>query len=194
MGEVNIPIVSDKNIADAHLDIYSKLVQDRIIFLTGEITTELASIIVAQLLFLDNINNNDISIYINSPGGNVQAGLAIYDTMNLIKSDVSTIAFGECASMASIILSGGKKGKRYCLEHTRIMIHQASGFVEGKTKDIKSYSKEMEEIENILVKILTKNTGRNIKNIKTDISKIDFWMSAEKAIKYNIIDQILLNL
>ena len=171
-------------------DIYSRLLKDRIILLNGEITDNTSNIIVAQLLYLDSLNNNDISLYINSPGGSITAGMAIYDTMNYIKSKVSTICIGISASMAAFILSSGEKGKRYCLPNSEVMIHQPLGGVQGQATEIKIAAEHILKLKEKLNKILATNTNKDLNQIANDTER-DYFLSAEEALNYGIIDQIL---
>ena len=186
-----IPTIIEKNINSERVyDIYSRLLKDRIIILNGEINDESASSIVAQLLYLDSINNNDISLYINSPGGSVTSGMAIYDTMNFIKSDVSTICLGMAASMGAFLLSSGKKGKRYGLPNSEVMIHQPLGGASGQATEIKIAAEHILKIKDKVNKILACNTNKDIKTIEQDTER-DNYLSAEEALEYGIIDQIL---
>jgi len=172
-------------------DIYSRLLKDRIIFIGEEITDTLANLVVAQLLFLESEDpEKDISLYINSPGGVVTAGLAIYDTMQYIKPDVSTICVGQAASMAAVLLAGGKKGKRYCLPNARIMIHQPLGGAQGQATDIEIQTKEILRIKKMLNKILSSHTGKPIQTIAKDTDR-DFFMGPQEALEYGLIDKIL---
>ena len=169
-------------------DLYSKLLTNRIIFLEGQIDDKLANIIIGELLYLDSISNEDIYLYINSPGGSVNAGLAIYDTMNYVKSDVITIGIGLCASMAAFLLSSGTK--RFALSNTEIMIHEPLGGVEGQATQIEIVSNRIIKIREKLNKILAKNTKKSITKIKKDTSR-DYYMDTSEAIKYGIIDKII---
>ncbi len=172
-------------------DIYSRLLKDRIIMLSGEINDAVASSIVAQLLFLEAEDpDKDIYLYINSPGGIITSGMSIYDTMNYIKPDVSTICIGQAASMGAFLLSAGAKGKRYALPHARIMIHQPLGGAQGQATDIEIQAREILRLKRILNEILAENTGQNYKKIAKDTER-DFYMSAEEAKEYGIIDQVL---
>jgi len=172
-------------------DIYSRLLKDRIIFIGEEITDTLANLVVAQLLFLESEDpEKDISLYINSPGGIVTAGLAIYDTMQYIKPDVSTICVGQAASMAAVLLAGGKKGKRYCLPNARIMIHQPLGGAQGQATDIEIQTKEILRIKKMLNEILSSHTGKPIQTIAKDTDR-DFFMGPQEALEYGLIDKIL---
>lgn len=171
-------------------DIYSRLLKDRIIVLSGEIEDNNANAIVAQLLYLDSLNHNDISIYINSPGGSVTAGMAIYDTINFIKSDVSTICIGMSASMAAFLLSSGTKGKRFCLPNSEVMIHQPLGGAQGQATEIKIAAERILKLREKLNTILSKNTGKDLKTVEADTER-DYFLSAEEALSYGIIDKIL---
>ena len=183
-------IIEKSNNGERAYDIYSRLLKDRIIILTGEIDDNSANIVVAQLLYLDSINNNDISLYINSPGGSITAGMAIYDTMNFIKSDVSTICLGMAASMGAFLLSSGTKGKRYCLPNSEVMIHQPLGGASGQATEIKIAAEHILKIKEKLNKILASNTNKDIKTIEIDTER-DNYLSSEEALQYGLIDQIL---
>jgi ATP-dependent Clp protease protease subunit len=187
-----IPTVIDKTLTgERAYDIYSRLLEDRIIFLGSAIDAHVANTVIAQLLFLEKVNpNKDITMYINSPGGHVTAGLAIYDTMQLIKPDVSVVCVGLAASMGSVILSGGTKGKRFCLPHSEVMIHQPLGGAEGQASDIKIAAKHIEKTGNILYKILAKHSGQTIEKIEADCDR-DNYMTAEEAKDYGLIDEII---
>ncbi len=189
-----VPIVVEQvGKRERSFDIYSRLLRDRIIFLSTPIDDHVASLVVAQLLFLDSEDSEkDIYIYINSPGGFVSAGLAIYDTMQYIKPDVATICIGQASSMGAFLLAGGKKGKRSALPNARIMIHQPLGGAEGQASDIKIQADEILYLKQTLNKILTKNTKKTLKQIETDTDR-NFFMSSEDAIKYGIIDKILIS-
>lgn len=188
-----IPMVIEKNeTGERAYDIYSRLLKDRIIILNGEITDNTANIIVAQLLYLDSLNNNDISLYINSPGGSITAGMAIYDTMNFIKSDVSTICVGMSASMAAFILAVGKKGKRYILPNAEVMIHQPLGGVQGQATEIKIAAERILKLKKKLNKILSLMTGKDLETINHDTER-DYFMNSEDALNYGIVDKILNN-
>lgn len=187
-----IPTILEKsNNGERAYDIYSRLLKDRIILLTGEIDDNLANLVVAQLLYLDSINNSDISLYINSPGGSVTAGMAIYDTMNFIKSDVSTICIGMCASMAAFLLSSGKKGKRFALENSDVMIHQPLGGAQGQATEIKIAAERILKLKEKLNIILSKNTGKDLEIIERDTDR-DYYLNANEALDYGIIDKVLL--
>ena len=186
-----VPTVIEKNSNGERVyDIYSRLLKDRIIILCGEIDDINSNTIVAQLLYLDSINNNDISIYINSPGGSVTAGMAIYDTINFIKSDVSTICIGMAASMGAFLLSSGTKGKRYCLPNSEVMIHQPLGGAQGQATEIKIAAERILKLKDKLNKMLAKNTGKDIKTVEKDTER-DYFLSAEEALNYGLIDKIL---
>ena len=186
-----IPMIVDKEInGERSYDIFSRLLKNRIILLTGEIDDNLSSSVVAQMLYLDSINHEDISLYINSPGGSVTAGMAIYDTMNFIKSDVSTICIGMCASMAAFLLSSGTKGKRYVLPNGEIMIHQPLGGASGQATEIKIAAEHILKIRDRLNNILSKNTNQSLDRIKEDTERDNF-MNAKEALEYGIIDKII---
>ena len=186
-----IPTVIEKEPSGVRAyDIYSRLLKDRIIILNGEITDESANAVVAQILYLDSLNHNDISIYINSPGGSITAGMAIYDTMNFVKSDISTICIGMCASMAAFLLSSGAKNKRYSLPNGEVMIHQPLGGAQGQATEIKIAAERILKLKEKLNKILSKNTNQDIKKIEQDTER-DYFMSADEALQYGIIDKIL---
>ena len=186
-----IPTVIDKvNNSERVYDIYSRLLKDRIIIINGEIDNNLANSVVAQLLYLDSLNNEDISVYINSPGGSVTDGMAIYDTMNYINSDVSTIGMGICASMAAFLLSSGKKGKRYVLPNSEVMIHQPLGGAQGQATEIKIAAEHILKTKDKLNKILSLNTGKDLEIIEKDTDRDNF-MTSEEALNYGIIDEII---
>lgn len=173
-------------------DIYSRLLKDRIIILCGEINDVNSNVIIAELLYLDSLNNDDISIYINSPGGSVTAGMAIYDTMNFIKSEVSTICVGMAASMAAFLLSSGQKGKRFVLPNSEVMIHQPLGGAEGQATEIKIAAERILKLKDKMNKLLAKNTGQNIKKVSEDTER-DYFLDAKEAVEYGIVDKILAN-
>lgn len=187
-----IPTVIEKtNLGEKAYDIYSRLLKDRIIFLGSPIDDAVANTIIAQLLFLDSEDKSqDIKIYVNSPGGSVSAGLAIYDTMQYVKSDVSTICVGLAGSMGAIILSGGAKGKRLALPNSEIMIHQVMGGAEGQAVDIKIRAEHILKVKNKLDKILVKHTNRTLSQIERDTDRDNF-MTPEEAMAYGIIDKIV---
>lgn len=171
-------------------DIYSRLLKDRIIMLSGEIDDNMANTIVCELLYLDSINHDDIQLYINSPGGSITSGMAIYDTMNYIKSNVSTICIGMCASMAAFLLSSGEKGKRFALANSEIMIHQPLGGAKGQATEIKIAAERILKLKEKLNKILAKNTKQNIKKIEKDTERDNF-MDPINAKEYGLIDKII---
>ena len=186
-----VPTVIEKsNYGERAYDIYSRLLKDRIIILSGEINDSMSNSIVAQLLYLDSINNDDICLYINSPGGSITAGMAIYDTMNFINSKVTTICIGMAASMAAFLLSSGEKGKRYCLENAEVMIHQPLGGAQGQATEIKIAAERILKLKKRLNNILAINTRKNLKQIERDTER-DYFMDADEALKYGIIDEIL---
>lgn len=186
-----IPIVLDKeDNGERSYDLYSILLKNRIIFISGEIDDTLSNLVVAQLLYLDSLSHEDISLYINSPGGSVTSGLAIYDTMNFIKSDVSTICYGICASMAAVLLSSGAKNKRYILPNADVMIHQVLGRSEGQASDVKIATDRILDLKNRLNTILSKNTNKHIKTIEKDTDR-DNYLNAEEALKYGLVDKII---
>ena len=186
-----IPTVIEKSAGgERAYDIYSRLLKNRIILLSGEIDDNLANVVIAELLYLDSLGEEDIQLYINSPGGSITAGMAIYDTMNYIKSDVSTTCVGIAASMGAFLLSCGKKGKRYCLPNSEVMIHQPLGGVQGQATEIDIVAKRIINLRNKLNKILAGNTKKTLKQIEKDTDR-DYYMSAEEALAYGIIDKIL---
>lgn len=172
-------------------DIYSRLLKDRLIFIVGSVEDQMANLIVAQLLYLESENpNKDIHLYINSPGGTVSSGLAVYDTMQFINCDVSTICIGQAASMGALLLTGGSKGKRYALPHSRVMVHQPSGGYQGQVTDISIHAEEVIALKRRLNEIMAKHTGQDFKQIEKDLERDNF-MSAEDAVKYGLIDTVL---
>lgn len=187
-----IPIVVEKtSFGERSYDIYSRLLQDRIVFLGGPIDDAVANTIIAQILFLDNQNSDkDIKVYVNSPGGSVTAGMAIYDTMQYVKSDVSTICIGMAASMAAVLLAAGQKGKRFALPNSEIMIHQVMGGMEGQASDIKIHAERILNMKERLNKIFAKHTGQPIATVEKDTDRDNF-MSAIDAKKYGLIDKVL---
>lgn len=189
-----IPMVVDQNgSSERSYDIYSRLLEDRIIFLNGEVDDNLANIVVAQLIYLEGKNpNKDIFIYINSPGGSVSAGLAIYDTMRYIKCDVSTICVGRAASMGAFLLAGGTKGKRFALPNSEIMIHQPLGGAQGQASDIQIQANHIQKIKADLNRMLSENTGKSIDVIEKDTDR-DNYMTAEEAKAYGVIDEIFVS-
>lgn len=185
-----IPTVVEKTFnGERAFDLYSRLLNDRIIFLSGEITDDNANIIVSELLYLDSISHEDISLYINSPGGSVVAGLAIYDTMNFIKSDVSTIVVGMAASMGSFLLAAGTKGKRYALPNSEVMIHEVLGGTEGQATVIKIQADRILKLRDKMNSLLAKHTGKSISKINKDTERDNF-MSAKEAKDYGIVDHV----
>ena len=186
-----IPIVVEQSHrGERAYDIYSRLLKDRIIFLTGPIEENIANVVIAQLLLLQSENNKkDIYLYINSPGGVVSAGLAIYDTINFIKPDVSTICIGQACSMAALILASGSKNKRYSLKNSRILIHQPLGGISGQASDIEIHAKEILNLKNNLNQILSYHTGKSLRKIALDTDRDNF-MSPNEAVDYGIIDNI----
>ena len=186
-----IPTVIEKsNYGERAYDIYSRLLKDRIIILSGEIDDVISNSIVAQLLYLDSLNHDNISIYINSPGGSITAGMAIYDTIRYITSPVSTICVGMAASMAAFLLSSGDVGKRFALENAEVMIHQPLGGAQGQATEIKIAAERILKLKKKLNKILSINTGKNIRTIERDTER-DYFMDANEALEYGIIDEIL---
>lgn len=187
-----VPIVVEQTSrGERSYDIYSRLLKENIIFVNSPIDDQMASLIVAQLLFLSSENpKRDINLYINSPGGSVTAGLAIYDTMQFIKNDISTICIGMGASMAQILLCAGTAGKRYALPNSRILLHQPSGGTQGQSSDIEIYTKEILRTRDRLYNIIAKHTGKPVEQIKADADR-DNYMSAEEAVEYGIVDKIL---
>ena len=188
---MNVPIIVEKDIDSEHsYDIFSRLLKERIIFISGEINDMLANNVIAELLYLDSVSNDDIYLYINSPGGSVTAGMAIYDTMNFIKSDVATICIGIAASMAAFLLSSGKKGKRSVLPNADVMIHQPLGGAEGQASDIKIAADRIICIRKRLNKILASNTGQSLKKIERYTER-DNYLSAREALSYGLVDEII---
>ena len=185
-------VVEQTSRGERAYDIYSRLLKERVIFLTGQVEDHMANLIVAQLLFLESENpDKDVHIYINSPGGVVTAGLAIYDTMQFIKPDVSTMCIGQAASMGALLLAGGAEGKRYCLPHSRVMIHQPLGGFQGQASDIDIHAKEILAVRERLNKILSKHTGQPMERIQADTDRDNF-MSGQDAVEYGLIDAVLL--
>mgnify|MGYP000996823890 FL=1 len=195
MNKVNsylVPTVIEKSSdGERAFDIYSRLLNERIIFLGEEVNEHTANIVVAQLLHLAQVDPEaDVSLYINSPGGGVYDGLAIYDTMNFIKPDVATYGIGLQASMGAFLLSSGAKGKRFCLPHAKVMIHQPSSGTRGKVTDMEIDLKETLEMKEMLAKIMAKNTGQKLAKIKADMER-DYWMKPEEAVAYGLIDAVV---
>lgn len=189
-----IPTIIEKtHEGERHYDIFSRLLNERIVLLTGEINDKIASLIIAQLLYLAAIDETkDIQLYINSPGGSVTAGLAIYDTMRSISCDVSTICVGLCASMGAFLLAGGKKGKRYTLENSEIMIHQPLGGGQGPAKDVEIMTKRLLRLKDKLNQIMANNTGQPFDRIEFDTDR-DYFLTAKEALDYGIVDHIIKN-
>ena len=183
-------VVEQTNRGERSYDIYSRLLEDRIIFVNGEINDQTANLVIAQMIYLEGKDpDKDIMMYINSPGGSVVAGLAIYDTMNYIKCDVCTVCVGMAASMAAVLLSSGAKGKRFALPNSEIMIHQPLGGFQGQASDIKIHADHIMKTKKLLNKILAENSGANIEKLEKDTDR-DNYMSAEEAKKYGLIDKI----
>ena len=186
-----VPTIIERSIeGERHFDLFSKLLKERIVVVFGEIDDNTSANVIAQLLYLDSIGHEDISIYINSPGGVITSGMAIYDTMQFIKSDVSTICLGIAASMGAFLLSSGTKGKRYILPNADVMIHQPLGGAEGQATDITIASDRIINLRSRLNKILVKNTGKTLKQIERDTER-DNYLNAEEAVKYGIVDKIV---
>ncbi|MWP61486.1 ATP-dependent Clp endopeptidase proteolytic subunit ClpP [Gilliamella sp. Pas-s25] len=183
-------VVEQSSRGERAYDIYSRLLKERVIFLTGQVEDNMANLIIAQMLFLEAENpDKDIYLYINSPGGVVTAGMAIYDTMQFIKPDVSTICLGQACSMGSLLLTAGTKGKRYCLPNARVMIHQPLGGFQGQASDIQIHAQEILQVKSRLNKILAMHTGQDISVIEKDTDRDNF-MSADKAVEYGLVDAI----
>ena len=187
-----VPIVVEQTArGERAYDIYSRLLKERVVFIVGPVDDYMANIVVAQMLFLESENpEKDIALYINSPGGVVSSGLAIYDTMQFIKPDVSTICIGQAASMGAVLLAGGTRGKRYCLPHARMMIHQPHGGTQGQAVDIEIQAREILELRERLNEILAKHTGQSVERIKQDTDR-DHFMNWNEAVKYGLIDKVL---
>ena len=184
-------VVEQTSRGERSYDIYSRLLKERVIFIVGPIEDHMANLIVAQLLFLESENpDKDISVYINSPGGSVTAGLAIYDTMQFIKPDISTLCIGQAASMGAVLLAAGTNGKRYSLPHSRVMIHQPLGGYQGQASDIEIHAKEILKIREQLNQLLADHTGQDIATIDNDTERDNF-MGAEEAVEYGLIDEVL---
>ena len=187
-----VPMVIEQTArGERSFDIYSRLLKERVIFLIGQVEDRMANLIVAQLLFLESDNpDKDIHLYINSPGGSVTAGLAIYDTMQFIKPNVSTMCIGQAASMGALLLAGGEAGKRYCLPHSRTMIHQPLGGYQGQASDIEIHAKEILLMRDRLHEILARHTGKSVETIAIDTERDNF-MSGEESVAYGLIDEVL---
>ena len=184
-------VVEQSSRGERAYDIYSRLLKERVVFLVGPVDDPVANVVVAQLLFLESENpDKDINLYINSPGGNVSSGLAIYDTMQFIKPDVSTICVGLAASMGALLLAGGAKGKRYCLPHSRLMIHQPSGGAYGQATDIDIHAREILRLRERLNEVLAAHTGQPLEKISIDTERDNF-MAAEEAVEYGLVDRVL---
>ncbi|WP_411726942.1 ATP-dependent Clp endopeptidase proteolytic subunit ClpP [Methyloglobulus sp.] len=187
-----VPIVIEQTArGERSFDIYSRLLKERVIFLVGQVEDYMANLVVAQLLFLESENpDKDIHLYINSPGGSVTSGMSIYDTMQFIKPDVSTMCIGQAASMGALLLTGGAKGKRYCLPHSRMMIHQPLGGYQGQASDIDIHAREILQIRDKLNKVLAHHTGQPIEKVQLDTDRDNF-LSPEDAVSYGLIDKVL---
>ena len=184
-------VVEQSGRGERAYDIYSRLLKERVVFLIGPLNDHVANLVIAQMLFLESENpDKDISLYINSPGGSVSSGLAIFDTINFIKPDVSTLCIGMAASMGAFLLAAGTKGKRLCLPNSRVMIHQPLGGVSGQATDIEIHAKEILALKNQLNKILSQQTGQSLKTIAKDTDRDNF-MSAQDALKYGIVDNVI---
>jgi ATP-dependent Clp protease protease subunit len=189
-----VPVVIEQTArGERSFDIYSRLLKERVIFLVGPVEDHMANLVVAQLLFLESENpDKDIHLYINSPGGSVTSGLSIYDTMQFIKADVSTMCIGQAASMGALLLAGGAKGKRYCLPNSRMMIHQPMGGFQGQATDIEIHAKEILLLRQRLNTILASHTGQSLETIAVDTERDNF-MGADEAVAYGLIDSVLAN-
>ena len=187
-----VPMVVEQTArGERSYDIYSRLLKDRVIFMTGQVEDHMANLIVAQMLYLESENpDKDIHLYINSPGGSVTAGLSIYDTMQFIQPNVSTMCIGQAASMGAMLLAGGAKGKRYALPHSRLMIHQPSGGAQGQASDIEIQANEIIKMRENLNILLSKHTGQEVETIARDTER-DHYMSAEQALEYGLVDKII---
>ena len=186
-------VVEQTSRGERAYDIYSRLLKERVIFVVGQVEDHMANLIVAQLLFLESENpDKDIHLYINSPGGSVTAGLSIYDTMQFIKPDVSTMCIGQAASMGAVLLAGGAKGKRYGLPHSRTMIHQPLGGFQGQASDFEIHAREILDVRERLNRILSEHTGQPLEQIQKDTDR-DFFMSASQSVEYGLIDEVMTN-
>lgn len=192
MGIIKVPyVIEDTPQGERHVDIYSRLLTDRLIFLTGEINDDLADLIIVQLFYLEsNDPKKDIYFYINSPGGVVTAGLAVYDTMQYISCDIATVCLGQAASMGAVLLAGGEKGKRFTLPNARMMIHQPLGGAQGQATDMEIQVKEVSRVKRRLNEILAQHTGQPIEVIEKDTDR-DFFLSAEQAVEYGLVDRLI---
>lgn len=186
-------VIEQTSRGERSYDIYSRLLKERIIFLTGQVEDHMANLVVAQMLFLEAKNpDKDIHLYINSPGGVITAGMSIYDTMQFIKPDVSTICMGQACSMGAFLLTAGTKGKRYCLPNSRVMIHQPLGGFQGQASDIEIHAKEILKIKSRMNELMAKHTGKKIKDVENDTER-DCFLSAEEAVSYGLVDKIYTN-
>jgi ATP-dependent Clp protease protease subunit len=187
-----IPIVVEQTSrGERAYDIYSRLLKDRIIFLGEQVSDDMANIIIAQFLFLESEDpDKDINLYVNSPGGSITAGLAIYDTMQYVKPDITTICTGQASSMAAVLLAAGAKGKRFALPHSRIMVHQPMGAMQGQATDIDIQAKEIMRLKKELNEIFSFHTGQDIKRIKADLER-DYFMTGQEALEYGIVDKVI---
>lgn len=184
-------VVESTNRGERAYDIYSRLLKERVVFLVGPVNDQSANLVIAQLLFLESENpEKDIHLYINSPGGLVTAGLAIYDTMEFIRPDVSTLCVGQAASMGAVLLAAGKKGKRLLLPNSRVMIHQPSGGFQGQAEDIQIHAKEMQRIRERLNQILARHTGQTVRRIGRDVDR-DYFLEAGEAVEYGLADRVI---
>jgi len=191
MNQLVPMVVEQTSRGERSYDIYSRLLKERIIFLVGQVEDHMANLVVAQMLFLESENpDKDIYLYINSPGGSVTAGLSIYDTMQFIKPDVSTLCIGQAASMGALLLAGGEAGKRYALPHARTMIHQPLGGFQGQASDIEIHTREILEVRERLNKILAEHTGKSMDVIQQDTDR-DFFMNAATSVEYGLIDSVM---
>ena len=190
---INPTIIEERQLNVAQMDVFSRLMMDRVIFLGTEVNVYTADVIQAQMLYLDSVDpEKDISLYINSPGGSVYAGLGIYDTMQYVNSDVSTICTGMAASMAAVLLVAGQSGKRYALPHSRVMIHQPMGGIQGQASDIEITAREILKLKEELYRIISDHSGQPFKKVEADSDR-DYWMIASEAKEYGMIDKILVN-
>jgi len=191
-NQILVPVVLEKGpFGERAFDIYSRLLKERIIFIGTPVDDNVSNLVIAQLLFLESENpNKDIQVFINSPGGIVSAGLAIYDTMQYIRSPISTICLGQAASAAAVLLASGTKGRRYALPYSRVLLHQVAGGSEGPVRDVEIQTKEMVRTKNIVNEILAKHTGQSVERIEKDTDR-DFWMDPASAKEYGIIDDII---
>nr|CBA71657.1 ATP-dependent Clp protease proteolytic subunit [Arsenophonus nasoniae] len=186
-------VIEQTSRGERSYDIYSRLLKERIIFLTGQVEDHMANLVVAQMLFLEAENpDKDIHLYINSPGGVITAGMSIYDTMQFIKPDVSTICMGQACSMGAFLLTAGAKGKRYCLPNSRVMIHQPLGGFQGQASDIEIHAKEILKIKSRMNELMAKHTGKKIKEVENDTER-DRFLTAEEAVSYGLVDKIYTN-